>query len=133
MRNRTTFCQDSPNGSLTRRVRRPILMGSRRGGRHGGMDKDLASREEIQARLRRVEGQIRGIQRMVAEERGCEAIITQLMAARAALDRASRLILSHHLERCLAEQVDQPDHARLERLLEFLIKLPPASVDTSKE
>ena len=46
-------------------------------------------REQVLTRLRRVEGQIRGIQRMIEEERECEAIVTQLMAARAALDKAS--------------------------------------------
>jgi len=44
---------------------------------------------KIGDRLRRVEGQIRGIQRMVEEGRECEAIVTQLMAARAALDKVS--------------------------------------------
>ncbi len=42
--------------------------------------------EEITNRLKRVEGQVRGLQRMVEEQRDCEAIMTQLMAARAALD-----------------------------------------------
>lgn len=90
-------------------------------------------RAEILARLRRVEGQIRGIQRMIDEQRNCEAIITQLMAARAALDRASRLILSRHLERCLTEQGGLPDREQLDRILEFLIKLPPASAEDPSE
>jgi len=66
---------------------------------------------------------------MIDEQRSCEAIITQLMAARAALDRASRLILSRHLERCLTEQGGLPDREQLDRILEFLIKLPPAPPD----
>ena len=40
--------------------------------------------EEITNRLKRIEGQVRGLQRMVGEERECEAILTQVMAARAA-------------------------------------------------
>ena len=47
--------------------------------------------EEITNRLKRVEGQVRGLQRMVDEHRDCEAILTQLMAARAALDRVDEL------------------------------------------
>ncbi len=56
---------------------------------------------EILTRLRRVEGQIRGIQRMVEDERDCEAIVTQLLAARAALDKTGMLIMGAHIERCL--------------------------------
>ena len=98
-------------------------------------DEPTAERSEILARLRRVEGQIRGIQRMIDAGRDCESVITQLMAARAALDRASRLILSHHLAHCLANQALEPDRAQLDRILEFLIKLPavPADDSTSHE
>jgi DNA-binding FrmR family transcriptional regulator len=78
-------------------------------------------RAKIQGRLRRVEGQIRGIQRMVDEGRECEAIVTQLMAARAALDKASLLILKHQINYCLKEAPDQ--EADLDRLLGFLLHL----------
>jgi hypothetical protein len=47
---------------------------------------------EISNRLKRIEGQIRGLQRMVEEQRDCEAILTQLMAGRAALDRVGLLV-----------------------------------------
>jgi DNA-binding FrmR family transcriptional regulator len=62
--------------------------------------------EVLLTRLRRVEGQIRGIQRMLEEDRVCEDIVTQVMAARTALDQVSLLILNHHVERCLCS--DQP-------------------------
>ncbi len=80
-----------------------------------------ALRAKIRGRLRRVEGQIRGIQRMVEEGRECEAIVTQLLAARAALDKASLLILRHQIEYCLKEQPS--DEADLDRLLSFLLRL----------
>lgn len=83
------------------------------------------------SRLRRVEGQIRGIQRMIAEQRECEAIVTQIMAARAALDKASLLVASHHIEQCLLDQQKHADPQRLKRIVEFLIKLSggPAASD----
>lgn len=62
--------------------------------------------EVLLARLRRVEGQIRGIQRMLEQDRVCEDIVTQVMAARTALDQVSLLILDHHVERCICS--DQP-------------------------
>ncbi len=52
-------------------------------------------------RLRRIEGQIRGIHRMVSEDRMCEDVLTQLMAARSSLDQVGLLIMDHHIEHCL--------------------------------
>ncbi len=52
-------------------------------------------------RLKRVEGQIRGLQRMLAEESSCEQLLTQLLAARSALDQIGLLILSQYVDECL--------------------------------
>lgn len=57
--------------------------------------------EAILTRLRRIEGQIRGIHKMLEEERVCEDIVTQLMAARSGLDQAGLLIIDKHIEGCL--------------------------------
>ena len=57
--------------------------------------------EAILARLRRIEGQIRGIHRMLEEDRVCEDVVTQLMAARSGLDQAGLLIIDQHIEQCL--------------------------------
>ena len=80
---------------------------------------------EIITRLRRVEGQVRGIQRMIEEGRDCEEIVTQLMAARAALDRASILIINSRIERCLLDATGQGGRVQLERLVSFLLKISP--------
>jgi CsoR family transcriptional regulator, copper-sensing transcriptional repressor len=79
-------------------------------------------KKDILVRLRRVEGQIRGIQRMIEEERECEAIVTQLMAARSALDRAGLFIMSHHIESCLTSSTGEMDRAQLERIIAFFYK-----------
>ncbi len=79
-------------------------------------------RQRIMARLRRVEGQIRGIQRMVREGRECEDIVTQLMAARAALDRAGLLIMSHHIKYCLQDPLRE-ETEELERIISFFLEL----------
>jgi CsoR family transcriptional regulator, copper-sensing transcriptional repressor len=79
-------------------------------------------KKDILVRLRRVEGQIRGIQRMIEEERECEAIVTQLMAARSALDRAGLFIMSHHIERCLSSSEGEADRDQLERIISFFLK-----------
>jgi DNA-binding FrmR family transcriptional regulator len=88
-------------------------------------------KEGLLARLRRVEGQIRGIQRMIEEERDCESVVTQLMAARAALDRTSLLIVNHHLAQCLLDGEGQTNRAHLERIVEFLLRFSNASSDAA--
>ena len=75
------------------------------------------------SRLRRVEGQIRGLQKMIEEERGCEEIIVQMAAARAALDKAALLTLRRHLGECLVEPDSAEREKSLDRALEMLFKL----------
>ena len=57
--------------------------------------------DAILTRLRRIEGQIRGIHKMLEEDRVCEDVVTQLMAARSSLDKAGLLIIDRHIEKCL--------------------------------
>jgi DNA-binding FrmR family transcriptional regulator len=73
--------------------------------------------EEIGRRLRRIEGQVRGLQRMVEEQRDCEAVLTQLMAARAALDRVGLLVVEHYVEECLNTSDPQAAQLQVRRIL----------------
>lgn len=59
---------------------------------------------------------------MVDEGRECEAIVTQLMAARAALDKASLSVMSHYIDQCLLDPSGQTDRARLDRIVSFFLK-----------
>jgi len=61
-----------------------------------------AERAKVKARLSRVAGQIAGIQKMVDEDRYCMDILTQIAAARAALDRAGLELLTAHIGGCIA-------------------------------
>ncbi|MBS3967704.1 MAG: metal-sensitive transcriptional regulator [Truepera sp.] len=63
-------------------------------------------REKIINRLKRLEGQVRGLQRMVDEERDCQEILTLLAGVRSALNAAGDLILEHYLQVCQAEFAD---------------------------
>jgi len=81
------------------------------------MDAERAA--ETLARLRRVEGQVRGLQRMIEEGRECEDVLTQLMAARSALEQVSLLLLDAHVHRCLLKDYALPEetlHALLQTL-----------------
>jgi CsoR family transcriptional regulator, copper-sensing transcriptional repressor len=65
----------------------------------------IAHKDDIQKRLLRIEGQARGLQRMVDEERYCIDILTQVKSVKAALDRVALLLLDDHVEHCVAEAV----------------------------
>ena len=58
-------------------------------------------RRDVLVRLRRAEGQIRGLQRMIEREEPCQDVVRQLSAVRRALDKAGFLILSHRMEECV--------------------------------
>ena len=61
-----------------------------------------ASKDELMTRLARVEGQIRGIAAMIDDERYCIDVVTQINAARAALDKIALGLLDDHVRHCLA-------------------------------
>lgn len=63
------------------------------------------NKEAHLARLRRIEGQIRGIQRMVAEDKYCIDILTQVSAATSALESVALGLLDEHLHHCVAHAV----------------------------
>ena len=76
-------------------------------------------REDIDMRLRRIEGQVRGIQKMLEEGRDCEDMLTQAMAIRSAVDQVGSRLMEYHLDRCLLEGWDC-DEERMARLREAL-------------
>ena len=65
-----------------------------------------ASKEQLLNRLARVEGQIRGIARMVDDERYCIDVVTQINAARAALDKIALGLVDDHVRHCLRDSAD---------------------------
>jgi DNA-binding FrmR family transcriptional regulator len=62
-----------------------------------------ADKDQLLNRLRRVEGQVRGIQRMVEEDRYCIDVVTQISAIQAALDKIGLGLLDSHARTCMAE------------------------------
>ncbi len=64
-------------------------------------------KDDLQARLRRVEGQIRGLQRMVENDEYCIDILTQITAASNALKKVAVGVLDDHIRHCVAHQTKQ--------------------------
>ncbi len=75
-------------------------------------------------RLNRVEGQVRGVARMIEDDRYCIDVLTQIRAVRAALDKVEQETLSDHLQHCVAHAFHAGDakerQTKIDELLELL-------------
>ena len=80
--------------------------------------------EKVLNRLRRVEGQVRGLQRMISEDKRCEDVLTQLAATRAALDRVGVFLISHRMKECLRHSSEEMglDEMAVEEAFEVFMK-----------
>ena len=83
---------------------------------------DAAGKARNITRLRRIEGQVRGLQRMVEEDRYCTEIMTQIASVHEALRGVSRELMRNHLRHCTADAVKSGD-ARAEEIYEELLDL----------
>ena len=81
------------------------------------------------SRLRRIEGQVRGIQRMIEDERYCIDVLTQLQAVRAALKKVEDEVLKDHVEHCVHDAIRSGKAAeqfeKIDELLRVLEKRAP--------
>ncbi len=79
--------------------------------------------ERILNRLARVEGQVRGLQRMIEEGKECEQILAQLAAVRSALDHVGTYLISHRMKECMEDEAGVAlDPAALEKAFEVFFK-----------
>ena len=60
---------------------------------------------QVRDRLKRIEGQVRGLQKMVDEDRYCIDVLTQIAAVKAALDGVALILLADHTEHCVSEAI----------------------------
>ena len=90
-----------------------------------GVDHIHENRQAVLHRLSRIEGHVRGVKRMVEEERSCPDLLIQIAALRAAVNGVGRVILEDHLKGCMLEAVEKGDfeaaYAALEESLEKFI------------
>ena len=71
------------------------------------------SKEDILKLLRRIEGQVKGIQKMIEEDKDCVDILTQVAAVRAAINKAGSLILEKHSVTCIENAVSCEDRKQV--------------------
>jgi DNA-binding FrmR family transcriptional regulator len=75
------------------------------------------SKDDLLKRLRRIEGQVGGLQRMVSEDRYCIDVLTQISAVQAALDKVALGLLDDHAQHCLARAAPGEREAKTDELL----------------
>ncbi len=82
-----------------------------------------AEKDDLLRRLRKIEGQVRGIQRMIEEGRYCIDVLTQLAAARQGLNRVGMLILDRHIKGCVINAIRSGEEERaVEELNQVLLR-----------
>ena len=77
-------------------------------------------RKDLQARLRRAEGQLRGLQRMVAGHAYCIDVLQQLSAVRRALDKFALIMIRDHLTTCVADALSGQSDQRRDKIEELI-------------
>ena len=77
-------------------------------------------REKLRNRLRRIEGQVRGLQRMVDEEAYCVDVLTQVASVVSALEKVGTLVLKDHIEHCVRESIESGDRQKADEKVEEL-------------
>ncbi|MDR7869858.1 MAG: metal-sensitive transcriptional regulator [Tissierellaceae bacterium] len=83
----------------------------------------MEDKTKVITRLRRIEGQIKGIQKMVEEEKFCGDILIQIAAARSALNNAGGLILENYMKNCIQNYLDgSSEEEDIAKLIDILLK-----------
>jgi len=79
-------------------------------------------KRSLDSRLARIEGQVRGIRRMIEDDVYCDDVMAQIAAARGALAKATLLVLEHHMKHCLIDHVRAGDDGIVDELIDSISK-----------
>lgn len=84
---------------------------------------DEQAKQSLVSRLRKIEGQVRGVQRMIEDERYCPDVLTQISAVHESLRSVERVLLRNHLEHCATEALRLRDEEKARRTYQELTEL----------
>ena len=90
---------------------------------HRAMPRDISARDDLLLRLRRVEGQVRGVQKMVEDERYCPDVLVQMSAIHESLRAVERILMKDHLQHCATEALRSGDDKQAQRTYNELTEL----------
>ena len=82
-----------------------------------------SGRQDLLLRLRRVEGQVRGVQKMVEDERYCPDVLVQMSAIHESLRAVERILMKDHLQHCATQALRSGDAKQAQRTYDELIEL----------
>lgn len=82
---------------------------------------DEGTRTKALGRLRRIEGQVQGIQRMIADDAYCVDILLQISAVQGALEQVQKLLLGRHIESCVADAFRSGSRGERQRKIDELL------------
>nr|WP_308423168.1 metal-sensitive transcriptional regulator [Marinithermofilum abyssi] len=80
-------------------------------------------KSNLTSRLNRIEGQIRGIRKMIDNDTYCDDVLTQIAAVQSALNSVSRILLEGHMKTCVLERIQEGDHEVIDELLTTVHRL----------
>lgn len=87
---------------------------------------DAATQSKLRNRLRRVGGQVQGVERMLGDGDDCVALLHQLSAIQGAIGKIRQILLSHHVESCLVDAFDRGDQSErassIDELLDVVLR-----------
>lgn len=85
--------------------------------------RDEKEYRNLMNRLKRIEGQVRGIQNMVADERYCVDILTQVAAVQSALNSFNKVLLSNHIRTCVVHDIKNGEQEAVDEFCDTVLKL----------
>lgn len=90
---------------------------------HHAIPREAAARQNLLLRLRRVEGQVRGVQKMVEDDRYCPDVLMQMSAIHESLRAVERILMKDHLQHCATEALRSGDDNQAQRTYNELTEL----------
>jgi CsoR family transcriptional regulator, copper-sensing transcriptional repressor len=108
---------------MTTKTIAPCSCASRPGDSAHDVSVDPEAKHAIATRLKRIEGQVRGVQKMVEEERYCADVLIQLSSVQEALRATGRALLHNHLKYCASEAIRSGSAEQADAMYEDLLEL----------
>lgn len=84
-------------------------------------DENRATKKDIQVRLRRIEGQVKGIEKMIENDAECREILVQIAAIRAAINKVGGLVLENYAKTCFVRSNEEGTEDGVEQLVSTLL------------
>lgn len=85
--------------------------------------KNEKTKNNLVLRLKRIEGQIRGITHLIEKDTYCDDVLNQIAAAQSALNSVGKILLERHLNTCLIDRIQKGDHSVVSELMLTMNKL----------